>query len=52
MEVSNAAISADNVHLVIPKLFDVEVCVDHCPRLPVESLIGYASIVSSTTTSY
>ena len=46
MEVSNTAISADNIHLMIPKLFDVGVCVGHCPRLPVESLTDYASILS------
>ena len=46
LEVSNTAISAGNVHLVLPKLFDVGVCGGHCPRLPVESLTDYASILS------
>jgi len=46
MEVSNAAISADNIHLLIPRLFDIGVCVGHCPRLSVESLSDYASILS------
>ena len=46
MEVSNTAISAGKVHLMIPKLFDVGVCGGHCPRLLVESLTDYASILS------
>ncbi|XP_065915453.1 bone morphogenetic protein 4-like [Dysidea avara] len=46
MEVSNTAISAGNIHLVVPKFFDVGVCGGHCPRLPVESLTDYASILS------
>ena len=46
MEVSSTAVAADNVHLMIPKLFDVGVCVGHCPRLPVESLTDYTSILS------
>ena len=46
MEVNNTAVAAGKVHLVIPKLFDVGVCVGHCPRLPVESLTDYASILS------
>ena len=46
MEVNNTAIREGNIHLMIPKLFDVGVCVGHCPRLPVESLTDYASILS------
>ena len=46
MEVNNTAIREGSIHLMIPKLFDVGVCVGHCPRLPVESLTDYASILS------
>lgn len=46
VEVSSTAISADHMHLLIPRVFDVGVCVGHCPRLPVESLTDYASILS------
>jgi len=46
VEVSNTAISTDNMHLLIPRVFDIGVCVGHCPRLPVKSLTDYASILS------
>jgi len=46
IEVSNTEISAGNMHLLIPNLFNIGVCVGHCPRLPVESLSDYASILS------
>ena len=46
LEVSNTAISTGDVHLIVPKLLDVGVCGGHCPRLQVESLTDYASILS------
>ena len=46
MKVNSAAISAGDVQLLIPKVFDVGVCGGHCPRLQVESLTDYASILS------
>ncbi|XP_065911788.1 bone morphogenetic protein 2-like isoform X2 [Dysidea avara] len=46
MDVSNTAVSANNMYLLLPRLFDVGVCVGHCPRLPVESLTDHASILS------
>jgi len=46
MEVSSMALSYGKVHLVFPEFFDVGVCVGHCPRLPVESMTDYASILS------
>jgi len=46
LEVSNVTISTGDVHLMISNLFDVGVCGGHCPRLQVESLTDYASILS------
>ena len=46
MEVNKSAIAAGNVHMIFPNFFDVGVCGGHCPRLPVESLTDYASILS------
>ena len=42
VEVNHTTVAADNLYLIILKLFDVGVCVGHCPRLPVESSTDYA----------
>ena len=46
LEISNTAISANNISLLFPSSLDIGVCGGHCSRLQVKSLTDYASILS------